>query len=187
MAETPQANVARNGANTSQSNHAQLATTDPNAITPTETQEDDSSGGISFGRVVMFAVGGMIGFVLLLFLLGLLFILSDAAYWQPIVAVIRDITLTIFAVQGILIITGVALTALQLARFINLLGSEVKPMTRDAREALRSVRHTADFARKHGGEPLVQTQSFLAGLVVFVRELLRLNRLLRRRSDRNAE
>ena len=165
----------------------QLTTAAANDIQTTDASyEDEDSSGFSFTRFVGIAAVGMIVFIVVVFVIGLIFILTDPAGWQPRVAVIRDLALIIVSVQSVIIVTGLAVMLVQLARFINLLGSEVKPITRDAREALKSVRTTADFTRKNVAAPLIQTQTFFAGLGVFIREILRLTRLISRRSDNDA-
>jgi hypothetical protein len=185
---TPQAaqNTA-NGASSNGTSNSQLATANSSAIAAENAENNEESGGFSFIRAVILATVGMGVFILIIFIIGLIFVLTDAEGWQPRVAVFRDLTLIVVAVQVIIIMTGLAVMLVQLARFINLLGSEVKPITRDAREALRSVRTTADFTRKQVATPLIQTQTFFAGLAVFIRELLRLSRILRRRSDDNGQ
>lgn len=169
--------------NTTRPNAAALAATSAQTITTTNNGGSDSeeqNSGWTLMRMMYVAVGGLIGLIVLTFVIGLVLVLADAAYWAPIVQVIRDILTIILTVQGIFIIAASGVLVAQVARFVNLLRSEVKPITDDAKHAMRNVRTTTEFVKKQAVEPIIRTQSFMAGLVVFLREIARFSRVLQR-------
>ena len=98
---------------------------------------------------------------------------------------VRDIVTILLTAVVILIIAGIAVLILQIARFVNLLINEVKPITEDTRRAVKHAAVAAEFASKRGVEPIIKTQAFFFGLAAFFRELFRFNKVLqsRRRDD----
>lgn len=171
----------------------QSGPTEPNSP-PTEAQDaaesqaesasDESTNqGPSFSRILFLIVGGFFGLYLLVFLLGLIATLifprSAAAY----LAYLTDLVDLAMSISTILIVVATAVFVAQLARFVNLLGSELRPLLQDARHAVREVRETVGFVNEHGLQPLVQVQAFFAGLVKFLREISRISRILRNRAE----
>jgi cytochrome b561 len=96
---------------------------------------------------------------------------------------IRDIVTVLLTAVVILIIAGIAVLILQIARFVNLLINEVKPITEDTKRAVKHAAVAAEFASKRGVEPIIKTQAFFFGLAAFFRELLKLSKVLQRRDD----
>lgn len=97
------------------------------------------------------------------------------SYW-------RDSIIIVLSIQSILVVVSFAIVLVQVARFVNLLRSEVKPITEDAQQTLKTARATTEFVSKHTVTPIIQTQSFLAGFFVFLREIVRLGRILKRQN-----
>lgn len=97
-----------------------------------------------------------------------------AAYW----AYFRNLIEIILAMAAILIFVALGVFVVQIARFINLLRSEIKPISEDAKLAVKNVRVTAEFVQKHGIAPIIRLQAFLAGLIAFLSEIIRVSRLL---------
>ncbi|MCA9885463.1 MAG: hypothetical protein KC546_12530 [Anaerolineae bacterium] len=148
-----------------------------NGVDTAQTEEESSSRW-TLNRIVMLAAGVPIGLVILLFLiaLGIVFF-GDPEWWAIRMQYFRDLGLIVLTLNGILIVTGLAILVLQIARFVNLLSSEVKPMTDDARSTLAEVRATTAFVGKHTVQPFVRIQAFFVGALAFLRELLKLRRL----------
>lgn len=96
-------------------------------------------------------------------------------------AYIRDLVSIALSLTLIVVFIGLGVLVIQVARFVNLLRSEVKPITRDTRAALQNVRTTSSFVKKQAAEPIIRTSSFMAGLLTFLREITRIARLLRQR------
>lgn len=153
---------------------------DAASVAPEQTS---SSSRWTLKRVVIAAAGGLIGALVLLFLIAVVIVLiGDPDWWAVRMQYFRDLALIMLTLQGILIVTGLAVLVLQVARFVNLLRSEVKPITDDAQSAMREVRSTSTFVSKNAVQPIIRSQAFFAGMVTFVKELLQLKRLGRRRS-----
>lgn len=116
-----------------------------------------------------------------IFIWGLVSALLDpqgaAAYW----AYFRNLIEIILAMAAILIFIAMGIFVVQIARFINLLRSEIKPISDDAKLALKNVRVSAEFVQKHGIAPIIRFQAFLAGLIAFLSEIIRVSRLLQER------
>jgi TRAP-type C4-dicarboxylate transport system permease small subunit len=139
--------------------------------------------GWTLTRAVTLAVGGLIGFIVLLFVIAFFMgMTSDAAEAANRMSYIRDLVTIVLTVTGILIIAGIGILIIQIARFVNLLRSEVKPITDDAKQSLQTARATTEFVSKHAVEPVILTQTFFAGLFTFLREIIRLSRLLKRQN-----
>lgn len=100
--------------------------------------------------------------VLLAVIVGSIFFLVK----QPLgeVARIRDIFIIFMAVQSLL--TGLALVILliQLARLINLLQNEVKPILDSTNETVSNLRGTTVFLSESLVEPVIKLNEYLAGL-----------------------
>jgi len=157
---------------------------DAAAQNPTPTQEEAStSRRWTLNRIVMLTAIGIIALIVLIFVIGLVAALVNPQGAQAFFAYLRDLMLIVLAVQGILIVTAVAVVIVQVARFVNLLRSEVKPITDDTREAINNVRVTTHVVRKGALEPLLVVNGFFAGLLAFLREFFKIRRLIRRPED----
>ena len=153
--------------------------------TPTETQnptpqtESEESSGRSVTRIVKLAAGAIIGVIVGLFVLALIISLTASETWAPVVQIIRDTVTIVLMVQGILIVGAMAILVLQIARFVNLLQTEIKPILDNARETTKATKATAEFVGKNAVEPIVQFKAFFAGLTAFIRELLKIRNIVR--------
>ncbi|MEL6306873.1 MAG: hypothetical protein AAFQ52_01960 [Chloroflexota bacterium] len=98
---------------------------------------------------------------------------------------IRGLFETILSVAMTLIIIAIGVLVIQIARFINLLRSEIKPITEDTKQAIKNVRVTTEFVQKNAVKPIIKGQSFLAGLIAFLREISRISSILRRTRPSN--
>jgi amino acid permease len=80
---------------------------------------------------------------------------------------IRDVFIIFMALESLVI--GVALIVLivQLATLINLLQNEVKPIIESTNETVNTLRGTAAFLSDNLSEPVIQLNSYLAGLKTF--------------------
>lgn len=80
------------------------------------------------------------------------------------VARVRDIFIIFMAVQSML--TGLALVILlvQLARLINLLQNEIKPILETTRDTANTMRGTTLFLGENLVEPVLKFNEYLAGL-----------------------
>ena len=115
------------------------------------------------------------------FLWGLISAMIDpegaAAYWSYF----RNLLEIVLAMAAIIIFVALGIFIVQIARFVNLIRSEVKPITEDTKLAVKNVRVTAEFVQKHGIKPIIRFQAFMVGLVAFLSEIIKISRLLQER------
>jgi hypothetical protein len=100
-----------------------------------------------------------------------------AGYWNYF----RNLVEIVVAMAAIVIFVATGILIVQIARFVNLLRSEVKPISEDTKLAIKNVRVTAEFVQKHGLAPIIRFQAFLAGFIAFLSEIIRVSRLLQER------
>ena len=85
------------------------------------------------------------------------------------VASIRDVFIIVMAFQSIL--TGLALVILlvQIARLINLLQNEIKPILDSTNETVSNLRGTTVFLSNNLVGPVLKLNEYLAGITQFIR------------------
>lgn len=131
-----------------------------------------ASGGVKIGRLIkLTAVLGLL-FIVLLLVGALVAALTAADTWAPVIQIFRDVLLVALLLESLLIIAAVAVLLLQMAGFLIMLRSEVKPILENARETTRLSKATAQFINTNAVDPVIQIKSFLAGLLAFLRELI---------------
>jgi len=131
-------------------------------------------------RIVMIAAGILGGLIILLFILGLLLALfSNVEATAPRIQIVRDIFLIIMGLEFILIILALAVLILQVARLINLLQNEIKPILENTQDTVNSAKGTVDFVSSNVTRPIVRASGFLAGTSVLIRELGGIRRAVR--------
>lgn len=79
-------------------------------------------------------------------------------------AQIRDVFVIAMAVELLLIGISMVILIIQIAKLVNLLQNEVKPLLESANETLTTVRGTAAFLSEAITEPVVKLNSFMAGV-----------------------
>ncbi len=108
----------------------------------------------------------LIGILLLILSTGLvcLMILSG----PDVSTKIRDISIVLFVLGSIMIgITSVILVV-QLAILINLLQNEMRPILKTTKETVNNVKGTVEFLSDHMVEPVIKTNSNIAGIARIV-------------------
>lgn len=148
---------------------------DTSTAAPTATR---TSGGLKITRLIK--ITSIVGILLILLLLiaALAAALTDADTWAPFVQIFRDVFLLLLLLESVLVIAAMAILLLQAAGFLIMLRSEVKPILDNARETTRLSRATAQFVNSNAVDPLIQLKSFFAGLLAFLRELIRLRAIV---------
>jgi flagellar biosynthesis protein FlhB len=141
------------------------------------TQGGTFQGYLVFGLVVIALI------YVLLFGFALIQAVRDANWAASFFGYLRDLVSIALSLTGLLIVIGIGVILIQIARFVNLLRSEVKPITHDAQEAAKNVKTTSEFVQKQAVEPIIKSQAFFAGLLRFLREIVSITRLLRQRDD----
>lgn len=137
-----------------------------------------ASSGIKITRLIR--LSAILGILLILILFGaaLAAALTAAETWAPVIRIFRDIFLLILILESVLVIAALAILMLQAAGFFIMLKTEVKPIINNARETTRLSKATAQFINDNAVDPLIQIKSFLAGLLAFLRELIRIRNLV---------
>lgn len=154
----------------------------PSSGSTTSTESNsESNSRWTFNRILILATVGLVVLILLPFIIGLIVAIADPNGAAGFFEYVKNLLIIALSIQGILIVAGVAILVVQVARFVNLLRSEVKPITDDTRDVVRNVKVTTEFATKEGVRPIVQAQSFFAGLWVFTREIFKINRIVKRK------
>ncbi len=144
------------------------------ADTPTPTPSYTKTGQLASGSSRRWALaGGVAAVVILLALLG-------GAVWllmQPgtDTARVRDIFIIFMALETLLIGMALIVLIVQLARLINLLQNEVRPILDSTNETANTLRGTATFLSDNLAEPVIKLNEYVAALQKLV-ALLRIGR-----------
>lgn len=148
-----------------------MSDSEPGDSQPAPGPEREPSG-VKIGRLIkLTAIIGLLLIVLLL-LGALVAALTAADTWVPVIQIFRDVLLVVLLLESLLIVAAVTVLLLQVAGFLVMLRSEVKPILDNARETTRLSKATAQFINTNAVDPLIQVKSFLAGLLAFLRELI---------------
>jgi len=119
-----------------------------NRIVDQETQSDDLSLGLIIGGILALAIlAGCVYFLLL----------PNTPTER-----IRDITLIFMGAIGLLLGIASIVLAVQIARLVNLVQNEVKPVLESANDTLATVRGTAAFLSDNLVEPVMKVSGFFA-------------------------
>lgn len=136
-----------------------------------ESSQPHVKGGWGIKRVAVAATLGFAGIIILIFVGALLLAIYDVERAGQIVQLVRDYLIIVIVLESILILFAFAVLIIQIARSINLVQTEVKPVLKNAQDATGALSGTAEFVSKHAVEPIIRILSFFAGLRVFLREL----------------
>lgn len=109
---------------------------------------------------------GLVGLIVGVVVLLILMVLGVVYLAQPSTdtARIRDIFIIFLALQSILIGVALVVLLIQLARLINLLQNEVKPILDSTNETVGHLRGTTIFLSEQLVEPVIKLNEYLAGL-----------------------
>lgn len=151
--------------------------------------EVQPKSGWTLKKIVILAAGVLGGLIILLFILGLLLALfSDVEATAPRIQIIRDIFFIVLGLEFILIIIALAVLILQIARLINLLQNEIKPILDNTQDTVNSAKGTVEFVSSNVTRPIVRAGGFVAGTSVLIRELGGIRRAIRHNGkDRSHE
>lgn len=139
-------------------NDAQLNETENLPILPEPKPQEDLEAIQRKSAIIIISIAVLL---LLIVVASFVFLMqADAA----IVAQIRDVFIIFMALMSLL--TGFALVILmiQLARLINLLQNEIKPMLESTNETISNLRGTTTFLSDNLTEPVIRLNEYLAGL-----------------------
>lgn len=131
----------------------------PEGPTPEETKQQKAAIiGISIGLLVI--VGGLIAFAV--------FLLTGE---NQTTARIRDVFIIFMALESLVIGLALVILVVQLARLINLLQNEIKPILDSTNETVSTLRGTTQFLSDNLAEPVIKLNEYFAGLQSFIKIL----------------
>jgi membrane protein implicated in regulation of membrane protease activity len=85
-----------------------------------------------------------------------------------VVAQLRDVFIIFLALQSLLIGLALVILMIQLARLLNLLQNEIKPILESTNETVSNLRGTTTFLSDNVVEPVIRLNEYLAGLTQFL-------------------
>jgi hypothetical protein len=153
-------------------------------MAPPALPEPEASSGFDMKRIVIIASAVLIGLIILLFVLALVLTLVTNGDFAATIRIIRDLVIIFLALEGILIVLSIAVLTLQVARLVNLLQNEVKPILMNTQETVKTAQSTVEFMSTNLTEPVIRASGFLAGTSILITNLFGIRRALRRTEDR---
>lgn len=150
----------------------------------TPPAENESSSGFNVRRIVLIASAALIGLIVLLLAAAIGITIASGGDFAGTVRTIRDLVIIFMALEGILVILAVSVLTLQVARLVNLLQNEVKPILENTQETVKTAQTTVEFMSDNLTEPVIRASGFLAGLRVLLSNLFGIRRALRRAEER---
>ena len=130
-------------------------------IPDTVTSDDDIRGQ----RKVIIGVVLSVVFVLAIIITGVVFFLNPGTDTGRF----RDIFIIFMALESLVIGLVLIILIVQLARLINLLQNEIKPIIASTNETVNTLRGTSRFLSDNMVEPVIKLNEYLAGLQQFFR------------------
>lgn len=108
----------------------------------------------------------VIGLVIIGIILVVLILASTIYLMQPTTNTekIRDVFIIWMALESMLLTLVLIILVIQLARLINLLQNEVKPILDSTNETVSYLRGTSTFLSQNMVEPVIKMNEYLAGL-----------------------
>jgi hypothetical protein len=120
---------------------------------PTSAEAEPNTGlliGIGIGALVLIA----------LIVLSVIFLLRPTTD----TARLRDVFIIFMALESILIGLALIILIVQIARLINLLQNEIKPIINSTNETVSTLRGTTQFLSDNLVGPIIKLNEYLAGL-----------------------
>jgi hypothetical protein len=131
--------------------------TDTEPLPPQKPEEVKKELIIGLSVVLVLLVGGFIASIIWL------------AQPTTDTAKIRDIFIILLGFQSMLIGFVMIILVIQIARLINLLNNEIKPILETTNETISHLRGTTVFLSENLSEPVVKLNEYIAGMTEFLR------------------
>ena len=126
-------------------------------LEPEDTKKEKAAIiGISIGLLVL--IGALIAFTV--------FLLTGD---ESTTAKIRDVFIIFMALESLVIGIALVILVVQLARLINLLQNEIKPILDSTNETVSTLRGTTQFISDNLAEPVIKLNEYYAGLTSFLK------------------
>lgn len=123
----------------------------------------DSDGSDQGQKIIVVAAISVAALILGFIILAIVLVLNPDVT-SAAVEVIRDLFIIVVAFAMLLIFVAVVVLLIQVARFVNLMTNEVKPIIDTASDTVNTVRGTAEFVSRHVTQPIVTTAGALNGI-----------------------
>ena len=152
------------------------------SATPDTPAPEETASGFNFQRIAIIGAGGLIGAILLVFVVAVL-LAAAGNEWATAVQIVRDIVVILLALVGILVILAFTILILQIARLVSLLRAEVKPVLENAQDTMRTAQVTIQFVSDNVAEPIIKASGFVTGISLIIREIFGIRRALQPRDE----
>jgi len=127
----------------------------PTGAQPTIPVEDPNRQ-----RNILIGVGFAALVFLVLLILAVVFLLNPATPTERI----RDVFIIFMAIQSLLLGFALIILMIQLARLINLLQNEIKPILESTNDTVSNLRGTTTFLSDNLVEPVIKLNEYMAAL-----------------------
>lgn len=139
---------------------------------------------ITLKRLIIGVAAGLIGLIVLLFVAAVIIALtSDLDASGDFIRMIRDLVIIFLALEGILIVMALAILIFQVAKLINLLQTEVKPILENTQETVKTAQGTVQFVSENALRPIVRASGMVTGIAVVTSQLFGLRRAIKRTQE----
>jgi len=151
------------------------------AAVPVPPGEADTKSKWTVQRIVFLSAGILGAVIAIIFGVGLLLAFSGELEITALrIQYFRNIFMVIIGLEGILIIGSIAVLIVQIARLVNMLKRDVKPVLTTAQETVNTAKGTVEFVGDNTVRPIIRTSAFLSGMGVVIRDVGGIRRAIRR-------
>lgn len=125
-----------------------------------ESQAESSPENLRQQRMIV--IGAVVGGLILLALMiaAIIFLLNPSTPTGKI----RDIFIIFMALESLVLGLTLVILIVQIARLINLLQNEIKPILESTNETVNTLRGTTTFLSENMVEPVIKLNEYLAAL-----------------------
>src|SRR5574341_518082 len=132
----------------------------PTGSTTEFSQSGTTSQELRRQRLVFIGIGVVVLIVLALLILSVWFLLQSSTPTDRI----RDIFIIFMALESLLLGLALVILIIQLARLINLLQNEIKPILDSTNQTVSTLRGTTAFLSDNLVEPIIKMNEYFAGI-----------------------
>ncbi len=151
------------------------------AAVPVPPGEADTKSKWTVQRIVFLSAGILGAVIVIIFGVGLLLAFSGELEITALrIQYFRNIFMVVIGLEGILIIGSIAVLIVQIARLVNMLKRDVKPVLTTAQETVNTAKGTVEFVGDNTVRPIIRTSAFLSGMGVVIRDVGGIRRAIRR-------
>jgi len=127
---------------------------------PNEYQEPEAASQSNRQRLALIGLSVVAVLILALFVVAVIYLLQPGAPTETI----RDVFIIFMALEFLVVGLALIVLIVQLARLINLLQNEVRPILESTSETAHTLRGTATFLSDNLVQPVIRANSYMAAL-----------------------